>query len=164
MCRLTCTFVISMTFKQVFSWCGSIEPQHNKTNKMTCLPSEDRSAWASTKSDQSSLSAWRNLGSLATHWVHSEGSDQTGWMPRLICVFAGRTDHFVGFLMMWLNYKLYWRKLMSHGLLSHDFDLLYWPKADVTWLITWLWLVVLYWPKAEFTWLDITWLTFVILA
>ena len=40
---------------------------------------------------ESSLSAWRNLGSLATHWVHSEGSDQTGWMPRLIWIYAGRT-------------------------------------------------------------------------
>ena len=38
---------------------------------------------------ESSLSAWRNLGSLATHWVHSEDSDQTGQMPRLIWVFAG---------------------------------------------------------------------------
>ena len=40
---------------------------------------------------KSSLSAWRKLGSLATHWAHSEDSDQTGWMPRLIWVFAGRT-------------------------------------------------------------------------
>ena len=40
---------------------------------------------------ESSLSAWRNVGSLATHWVHSEDSDQTGQMPRLIWVFAGRT-------------------------------------------------------------------------
>ena len=23
-------------------------------------------------------------------------SDQTGWMPRLIWVFAGRTSHFIG--------------------------------------------------------------------
>ena len=40
-----------------------------------------------------SLSAWRKLGSLATHWAHSEDSDsdQTEWMPRLIWVFAGRT-------------------------------------------------------------------------
>ena len=35
-----------------------IKPQHNKTNKMTCAP--------------------------------SEGSDQPGWMPRLIRVFAVR--------------------------------------------------------------------------
>ena len=41
--------------------------------------------------DQSSLSAWRKLWSLATHWAHCEDSDQTGRMPRLIWVFAGRT-------------------------------------------------------------------------
>ena len=40
---------------------------------------------------ESSLSAWRKLGSLATHWAHSEDSDQTGRMPRLTWVFAGRT-------------------------------------------------------------------------
>ena len=40
---------------------------------------------------ESSLSAWRKLGSLATHWAHSIDSDQTGWMPGLIWVFAGRT-------------------------------------------------------------------------
>ena len=40
---------------------------------------------------ESLLSARRKLGSLATHWAHSEDSDQTGWMPRLIWVSAGRT-------------------------------------------------------------------------
>ena len=40
---------------------------------------------------ESSLSAWSKLGSLATHWAHSEDSEQTGPMPRLIWVFAGRT-------------------------------------------------------------------------
>ena len=40
---------------------------------------------------ESSLSAWRKLGSLATRWAHSEDSDQTGRMPRLIWVFAGFT-------------------------------------------------------------------------
>ena len=48
---------------------------------------------------ESLLSAWRNIGSLATHWAHSEDSDQTGRMPKLIWVFAGRTYHFVGFFM-----------------------------------------------------------------
>ena len=48
---------------------------------------------------ESSLSAWRKLRSLATHWVHSEDSDQTGRMPRLIWVFAGHTCHFVDFVM-----------------------------------------------------------------
>ena len=47
-------------------------------------PSE--SVWS-----ESLLSAWRNLGSLATHWDNSEDSDQTGRMPKLIWVFAERT-------------------------------------------------------------------------
>ena len=42
-------------------------------------------------SSESSLSTWRKLGSLATHWAHSEDSNQTGRMPRLIWVFAGST-------------------------------------------------------------------------
>ena len=51
---------------------------------------------------ESSLSTWRKLGSLATNWACSEDSDLTGWMPRLIWVFAGCTCHFVGFVMRWL--------------------------------------------------------------
>ena len=37
------------------------------------------------------LSSWRKLGFLATRWVHSKDSDQTGRTPRLTWVFAGRT-------------------------------------------------------------------------
>ena len=40
---------------------------------------------------ESSLSARRKLGSLATYSAHSEDSDPTGRMPRLILFFAGRT-------------------------------------------------------------------------
>ena len=40
---------------------------------------------------ESSLSPWRNNKSLATHWAHSEDSDQTGHLSSLIRVFAGRT-------------------------------------------------------------------------
>ena len=54
---------------------------------------------------ESLLSAWRKLGSLATHLSASEDSDQTGRMPRLIWVFAGRTCHFVGFVMRRLIIK-----------------------------------------------------------
>ena len=79
-------------------WAVTWQNQQNE-----CVPSELISAPA--QSDQSSLSAWRKLGSLATHWAHSEYSDQTGWMSRLIWVFAGRT-HFVGFVVSWLIYLL----------------------------------------------------------
>ena len=76
-----------------------------KTTKWSVCPAKTqislgiRPVWS-----ESSLSAWRNTGSLATHWAHSEDSDQTGRMPRLIWVFAGRTNHFVGFVMRRLIY------------------------------------------------------------
>ena len=38
-------------------------------------------------------------------------TDQTGWMPRLIWVFAGHTNHFVGFVM---------RQLICEMLKQHD--------------------------------------------
>ena len=72
------------------------EPSHDKTNKMSVRPAKTqismgiRPVWS-----ESSLSAWRNLGSLATHWEHSENSDQTGRVPRLLWVFTGRTLSFV---------------------------------------------------------------------
>ena len=68
------------------------EPRHDKTNKIIVRPAKTqislgiRPVWS-----ESSLSAWRRLGSLATHWADSEDSVQTGRMPRLIWVFAGRT-------------------------------------------------------------------------
>ena len=68
------------------------EPPHDKTNKMAVCPAKTqislgiRPVWS-----ESLLSAWRKLGSLAIHWTHSEGSEQTGRMPRLIWVFVGRT-------------------------------------------------------------------------
>ena len=64
-----------------------------------CAQQRLRSVWVSARSDQSSLSTWRNLESLATHWSHSKDSDQTRQMPRLIRVFTGRTCYFVGFVM-----------------------------------------------------------------
>ena len=43
-----------------------------RTTKNDCAQQRLRSALASAQSDQSSLSAWRSLGSLATHWAHSK--------------------------------------------------------------------------------------------
>ena len=68
------------------------EPRHEKTNKLSVCPAKTqmslgiRPVWS-----ESSLSAWGNLWSLAVHWTHSDDSDQTGRMPRLIWVFAGCT-------------------------------------------------------------------------
>ena len=81
-----------------------LEQEHEKTNKNDlCAQQRLRSAWDSVQSDQSLLSTWRRFGSLATKKAHSKDSDQTGWTPRLIRVFAGHTGNFVGFAMLWLN-------------------------------------------------------------
>ena len=70
-----------------------------KLTKWHVRPAKTQVAWASTQSDQS---AWRNTGSSATHWAHCEDSDQTGRLPRLIWVFPGHIDQFVGFVMKWV--------------------------------------------------------------
>ena len=60
----------------------SFEPQHDKQTKWhvrsakTQISLVIRPVWP-----ESSLSAWRSIGSQATQKVHSEGSDQTGRMP-----------------------------------------------------------------------------------
>ena len=80
----------------------TFEPKPNKWHvcpAKTQISLGIRPVWS-----ESSLSPWRKLGSLCTHWVHSKDSDQTGRMPRLIWVFAGHTGHFVGFLMKCLIY------------------------------------------------------------
>ena len=77
---------------------SSFEPRHDKTNKMSVRPAKTqislgiRPVWS-----ESSPSAWRSIGSLATHWAHSEDSDQSGHPPRLIWIFAGRTVNLLVF-------------------------------------------------------------------
>ena len=70
-----------------------------KPTKWLCAQRRLRSAWASAQSGQSSLSAqWVAKDPSFLH-ADSDDSVQTGRMPRLIWVFAGRTCHFVGFVM-----------------------------------------------------------------
>ena len=65
---------------------------------------------------QSSLSAWRNLGSFATHWAHCEDSDQTGRIPRLIWVFVQRTWHLFGIVVRRLRLHYYHHHYYYHHL------------------------------------------------
>ena len=58
---------------------------------MACVPSNNSDQPGRPPSLTRALSAWRKLGSLATHWAHSEDSVQTGQRPWLIWVFAERT-------------------------------------------------------------------------
>ena len=82
------------------------EPQHDKTNELTCAPSEDSDQPAKTQISLGIRPVWPE-SSLCALWVakdpkflhaDSEDSDQTERMPRLIWVFAGQICHFVGFV------------------------------------------------------------------
>ena len=80
------------------------EPRHDKTNKVTMCPAKTqislgiRPVW----SESSPCAQWVAKDPRFLH-ADSEASDQTRRMPRLIWVFAGRTCHFVGFVMRRLN-------------------------------------------------------------
>ena len=72
-------------------WKLPVEPPRNKTNKMTVRPTK-------TQISLGIRPVWSE-SSLCAHWVgkdprflhaDNEDSDQTGRMPRLIWVFAGR--------------------------------------------------------------------------
>ena len=79
---------------------NKFEPPHDKTNNVAVRPVKTRiSLGICPVWSESLLSAWRKLGSWATHWAHSKDTEQTGRMPRLIWVFARHTCHFVGFVM-----------------------------------------------------------------
>ena len=59
-----------------------------------------RPAWASAQSDQSiCCSLEETLGSQLPS-EYTAKTDQTGWMPRLICIFAEPTVQFVGFVVL----------------------------------------------------------------
>ena len=89
--------VVNLHWK--FKCCKNIKWASARQNQQNGMSAQRRlrSACAYVQSDQSSLSAWRKLGSLATHWEYREDTDQTGRMPRLIWVFGGHICHFVGF-------------------------------------------------------------------
>ena len=91
---------------------------------------------------ESSLSTWRKLGSLATHWADSEDSNQTGWMPRLIWVFAGHTvillvlswggsSHYFPKMFVWIHISSYYLHASLKKTLREWFRSTYFKFKDV---------------------------------
>ena len=70
-----CLFIVLLLHE------SNLSRDMTKPTKWLCAQQRLRSAWASAQSDQS----------LQNSQAHSEDSDQTGRMPRLIWVFAGHT-------------------------------------------------------------------------
>ena len=99
-----------------------------KPTKWVCTQRRLGSVWASAQSNQSSLSAWRKLGSLATHWVHREDwSDWADAQADLSLHWAH--SHFVGFVMSWLIYCVSEQQYVepfSYGLAKLCCDSLLW--------------------------------------
>ena len=81
----------------------------DKTNNVTVRPAKTRISldirpvWS-----ESSLSDWRKLGSLATHWVHSEDSDQTGRTVILLVLSWGGSN-----VLCWHIWVSSWENLSS---------------------------------------------------
>ena len=86
---------VPITIKIWKIWAAS---RQNQQNGM-CAQRRLRSAWASAVWSEPSLCAqWVGKDPNFLH-VDIEDSEQTGWMPRMIRVFAGHTCQFVGFVM-----------------------------------------------------------------
>ena len=103
-----------------------MSPPHVKTNKMAVRPAKTqislgiRPVWS-----ESLLSAWRKLGSLATHWAQRRlWSDWADAQADLSLRWA--QSHFVGFVMsrLILCWSYFWISIWSTGC----------PKKHVTFL------------------------------
>ena len=87
-----------------YNWATSWQNQQND-----CALSKDSDQPGHPPSlIESSLSAWRKLGSLAIHWAQSEDSDQTGlwsdWAEaQAYLSLCWAHSHFVGFVMQRLH-------------------------------------------------------------
>ena len=90
-----------LTPSNAFYCCEWSEPPHDITNKMTVpqISLGIHQVWS-----EFSLYAKREAKDQSFLHADSEDSDQTGWMPRLTWVFAGRTCHFVGFAVSRFKY------------------------------------------------------------
>ena len=106
------TFFAKISFTGSYARCFNalFEPRHDKTNKMSVRPAKTqislgiRPVWS-----QSLL--WAQWVAKDTSFLRadSEDSDQTGRMPRLIWVFAGRTLNLLvlswgGSIFSWIRY------------------------------------------------------------
>ena len=81
-------YTVKKSIKESFS--TVFEPPHDKTDKMACAPTKTQiSQGMCPVWSESSLSAWRKLGSLATYWVHSEDSDSLGTHATLLVLSRG---------------------------------------------------------------------------
>ena len=80
-----------------FIWARAWQNQQDLRSTKTQISLAIRTVWS-----ESSLCAQLVATDPTLLHADNEDSDQNRWMPRLIRVFAGRTDHFVGFVVLQL--------------------------------------------------------------
>ena len=92
------------------SWTATInksinEPQHDKTNNMASAPGENSDQPGHPPS-MTTVSLCVQLVAKGSRFIQAGSEDfyQTGLMARLIWVIAGRTGHFVGFVVLRLKH------------------------------------------------------------
>ena len=112
------------------------EPRHDKTSKMAVLRVKTqislgvRPVWS-----ESSLSARRNLGPLATHWAHS--AQRRLWFDwadtQADVSLRWAHTYFIGFDMLWLKFQGNNVKVPtpSGGHLAYIFSLYISPKSNL---------------------------------
>ena len=75
------------------------EPPHDKTNKMACAPNEDSDQPGHPPSLIRVFAIRMKKAWVLSYLFNAQRRLQTGRLPRLTWVFAGRTYHFVGFVV-----------------------------------------------------------------
>ena len=105
-----------------------VEPPHEETNKVSVCPAKTqislcmRPVWS-----ESSLSTWRNIGSLATHWMHCEDwSDWADAQADLSLRWAH--SHFVGFVMRRFSWFLF-SSVLEKSLVGLWMALINWSRS-----------------------------------
>ena len=110
---MTNACLLTLQFSYLISFTWSFEPRHGKTNKMSVRPAKTQISIRPDWSESSLYTQWVAKGPRFLH-AHREDSDQTGRMPKLIWVFAGRT-----LILLVLSYRgsfspfVYWYKLIT---------------------------------------------------
>ena len=122
-------------------WAAARQKQQNDQ----CAQWRLRFALASAHSDQSSLSTWTSIGSLGTHQVHSEDSNQmpsnqTGQMPcperclswahRSFCWFCHALDPYQAQNVNWLKTQPF--RVLNHFNFTYGAFISFPSKRDPT--------------------------------
>ena len=107
----------AFTPPMIFQWW--YEPPHDKTNKIACAPSYDSDQPGHPPSLIRVFAVRMKKAGVLSNPLSAQRRLWSDWADaQLIWVFAGRTCHFVGFVMRWLIFQ--WVVLFSAPICSRQ--------------------------------------------